>query len=545
MAGYWPVKACEDSPLQLCARAPRSPISIRRHQNFCCSVTTAVMFQRTIFIVLWPMFPQGTRFAPAIALPIVGIVLLAAPGSMLAQRGGGGGGGGGSILGGAPRNATPVICVYDCPSLREGLSTTDDLKNFRRAMAVQATAEQRAAFAKVTQYTQAASDRLQNFSKALQQGLASTVLTDRAASLAQAIEQARAGNQNFLTSLSSPQKSGLQELTKRLAKADSDLDKESKSFDQIAQAPRPGIELIANSAATLNKSLDSFQNEQLALGREMSILFPAPGQGVTFSLPPVTNSIAIAGESITIPASGAVVSHSSEQGSAQGSGDVSSVSSGTTSAISSAENSAASNPNLFGLKFVADLSDVQQNATEILRSAFTRFPLCGERAELQQATLTPIAPASLVTATFHIERWICPPGQQAPANVADGEATIEVKLTPSVAPDKGLSLSSEITRVEAEGFFRDLLQSGDLGVTLREQIAGALLSVLQKGADLKSTLPPVAQQSAILLKAQFQDDGADQMSLALDGQLQLSDQQTQQFAAQLKQRLAAQAPAAP
>jgi hypothetical protein len=39
---------------------------------------------------------------------------------------------------------------------------------------------------------------------------------------------------------------------------------------------------------------------------------------------------------------------------------------------------------------------------------------------------------------------------------------------------------------------------------------------------------------------QFQDDGADQLSLVLDGQLQFSDAQIQQFAAQLKQRLAAQ-----
>ncbi len=499
------------------------------------------------------MFPWRTRFAFAIALPIVGIALLAAPGGMLAQRGGGGGGGGGAAMGGAPRNATPVICLYDCPSLRQGLSTTDDLKNFRRAMAVQATAEQRAAFAKITQYTQAASDGLKNLSKALQQGLASTVLTDRAASLDQALEQARAGNQNFLTSLSSAQKSGLQDLTKRLAKADSDLDKESKNFAQIVHTPKPEIAIIANSAGALNKALDSFQNEQLALGREMSILFPAPGQGVTFSLPPVTNSIAIAGESITIPVSGAVVSHSSEersaessaQGASQSSGGVSGGGSSPATATNSASSSAASNPNLFGLKFVADLSDVQQNATEIFRSAFTRFPRCGERAELQQATLTPAAPASLVVATFHIERWICPPGQQTAVHLADGEATVEVKLTPSVAPDKGLSLSSEITRVEAEGFFRDLLQSGDLGVTLRDQIAGALLFLLQQGADLKSALPPVAQQSATLLKAQFQDDGADQMSLVLDGQLQLSDQQTQQFAAQLKQRLAAKAPLAP
>jgi hypothetical protein len=488
----------------------------------------AVSFQRTIFIVLSPMFSRGSRSAFAIALPIVGIVLLAAPGGLHAQRGGGGGGAG---MGGAPRNATPIICVHDCPELRDGLSPTDDLKNFRRALAVQATAEQRAAFAKVAQYTQSASDDVQTFRKALPPVLASTAspsaLPDRAATLDQAVAQARAGNQNFLTSLSSEQKSGLQDLTKRLAKADFDLDKQIKTFDQIVHAPKPETGPIAASAAALDQALASFQSEQLALGREMSALFDPAGQN-TFSLPPVTDSITIDGQPISIPMSGALVSRGISP--------------------TSAENG----HNLFGLKLVDDLSDLQQNITGILRSRITRDPRCGERIEIQQATLTPLAPASLVVANLHFEHWVCPPGQSSnPIEVADGNATLEVKLTASVGQnggididkdkDKiGLVLASEITRVEADGFLRDSLRSGDLGVTLREQIAASLLSALQKIADLKAALPVVAQPSATIQKAAFQNDGADQMSLVLDGQLQFSDEQIQQFAAQLKQRLAAQ-----
>jgi hypothetical protein len=144
--------------------------------------------------------------------------------------------------------------------------------------------------------------------------------------------------------------------------------------------------------------------------------------------------------------------------------------------------------------------------------------------------------------------------------VAAGDATIEVKLTPSVEPPSletslvetssvetktGLGLVSEITRVEAEGFLRDMLRSGDLGATLRDQIAASLLSALQKGTDLKTTLPPAAQPSATLQKAQFQNAGADQLNLVLDGQLQFSDEQTQQFAAQLKQLLSAQGASTP
>ena len=128
--------------------------------------------------------------------------------------------------------------------------------------------------------------------------------------------------------------------------------------------------------------------------------------------------------------------------------------------------------------------------------------------------------------------------------VADGNATFEVKLTPSLEAAQ-LNLASEITRVEATGMLRNELRSGDLGTTLRNEIAAALLPALQKSADIKNTLPPVAQTSATLQKAQFQNAGADQLTLVLDGRLQFSEEQTKQFATQLKQRLSAQGTAAP
>jgi hypothetical protein len=341
----------------------------------------------------------------------------------------------------------------------------------------------------------------------------------------QAIEKARAGNQNFLASFSPTQKSGLEDTAKKLAKADAELDKQIKALNQIVQivqTPKPGSEQISSSVSSLDKSLAAFQSEQLALGKEMSILFDPAGQGVTFSLPAVTNSISVDGQPISIPASGAV---------------------SRLSTAASAENGHT----LFSLNVVSDLSDLQLNITSILRSELTHYPRCGERVEILQATLTPLEPASLVVARLHFERWVCPPGQ-SPMEVASSEATIEVKLTPAVGPtnasangpNAALSLVSEITRVDASGFLRDSLRSGDLGVELRQQIAASLLSALQKGTDFKAILPPVAQQSAIVQKAQFQDAGADQLNLVLDGQLQFSDQQTQEFAAQIKQRLSAQ-----
>jgi len=446
-----------------------------------------------------PIFHLGNRrtSAPAVASLILGIALLAAPSQMQAQHGGGGGGHGTIGTGAGTGVGRP-----------DGVSEGDELKDFHRVMAMLATADQRAAFAKVMQYAQTASDQLQAFRKSLPQTSAS--LSDRATPLDQAIAKARASQQNFLASFSSAQKSGLQDVTKKLEKADYEFEKQIKTLDQIVQTPKPEPEAVANSAATLDKALSRFQSEQMALGTAMSILFPAPGQDITFSLPAMTNAVSIAGRPVSFPSSGVVARTSAENG-----------------------------RNIFSLKLVADLSDVQFNFTSILRSGVNRFPRCGERIEILDATLTPLAPASVVLANFHFERWVCSPGQ-SPMDVADGTAAIEIKLTPALDPTTGLHLVSEITHVEAEGLLRDSLRSGDLGATLREQVAASLLAALQKGTDLKVTLPPVAQASATLQKAQFQNTGAEQMSLVLDGQLQFTDGQTQQFAAQLKQRLSAQ-----
>jgi hypothetical protein len=466
------------------------------------------------------MFPLriSVRRIPVSGLAmVVGAVLLASPWKAFAQHGGGGGGRGmmstGSGLAGGGRP--------------DGIDEKDALKDFHRAMAVQASPEQRAAFTKVAQYTQAASDQLQAFRESLQKVPASSPLPDRAAGLEQAIARARAGNQNFLASFSTVQKSGLKDITGKLEKADSELDKQAKMLDQIVQAPKPETEQVVGSSAALDKALASFQNEQFSLGGEMSIIFPASGQSLAFSLPQITNSIDIAGQSVTIPASGAVSRTSLETSGSE------------------------SGHNLFSFRVVADLSDLQQNITGLLRSALTRSPRCGERVEVQDASFLPRAPASLVMAHLHFEHWICPPGAsgQSPTELASGDGEIEIKLTPSIdhgaidqsagSQSPGLVLTSEISRVEADAFIRNSLRSGDLGVTIREQVAASVLSVLQKGVNPKESLPPVAKELATVQKAQFEDDGADQLSLVLDGQMQFSDEQAKQFATQLNQPLSA------
>ena len=437
------------------------------------------------------MFNKGPRLLGATIINLAAILAIFSPAALFAQRGGGGGRGGG-------RDSVPLICVHDCATPREGMSAEDDLKSFRRFIAVQANAEQRAAFAKVAQYTQIASDQVKDFHASFAKVLASFPLADRTNSLEEAIDEARAGNQNFLTSLSSTQKSGLQDLTTRLAKADSELAKQVRALAQIVRIPTANSEQIANLAASLEEKLGSFQTEQLALGREMGILPPTDRQEFAFSL-------SGASETAYIPLSGTITRTAAENGN-----------------------------NVFTLKLTADISNLQENLTDLIRPRLNRSPRCGERIEIQRATLTPLVPASLVVTDLHYERWICPPGQASPMEVVETDATVEVTITPSVEPNSGLHLVSEITHVDATGLLRDSLLSGELGMTLREQIATAMLGALQSATDLKAQLPPVARESAALRKVQFQDAGANQLTLVLEGQIQLSDDQMQQFATQLK-----------
>jgi hypothetical protein len=458
---------------------------------------------------------------PNFAVPLVTVVLLAGPCTTFAQRGGGGFGGRstpGTVHG------RPLICVHDCPDTPEGTSSEDDLKNFEHLMAVQATADQSAAFIKVMQYAETASTQLQTFRDHPQK--VNTALPDQAAKLDRDIKEARNGDQNFLASFSPVQKSGLIDLTEKLQKADADLDEQVKAFVRTLEIPKVENELIATSAANLGKTLTGFQDAQVALASEMGIILPSSGQDLTLRLPPVTTTINLAGQPIAITGSGVI-----------------------------SRTPAADGHNLFGLKYTADFSDLQQNITDLLRAQLNRAPRCGERIQIQEGMLIPQTPASLVLAHLHYERWICPlfQGGGGPTELSDADATIEVKLTPSLASsveskadsNSGLQLTSEISRVDAEGLLRESLLTGSLGAKLRDQIMASFLSIIQKGANFKTAMPPTAQELANIQRAQFQDAGAGRLTLIVDGQLQLSDEQAKLFTDQLRERLSAQKTSTP
>ena len=435
---------------------------------------------------------------------LVGVVLLTGTTDLLAQRGA------------ARATSRPFNCVYDCRDPSESLDLTkNDLKTFDQLMAVQATAEQSAAFTRIQQDLQAAGTQLETLRGLLAKSPSASLQPDSAAGLYQFLDRARTGNQNFLASFSDAQNSGLKEIIRKLSNADSDLGKGITALNEAFQAHQ--AENIASVAGNLDKALSGFQTLQMTLGREMSIL-PGEEEALTFHLMQVTTSAEIAGQQVSMLAAGEAIRTSVRDG-----------------------------RNLFNLRLVADLSDLQENITYILRSGLTSAPRCGERIEVRQAMLLAQSAVGLAVLHLHHERWICPPGAGPGGGgelpFAGGDATIEIKLSPSADPNGSLHLVPEIGHVDADEVFRDSLATGSVGAKLAEQVSSLVLSAMQRGTNLKAILPPAARNAVTIEKAQFQAGGAGPLRLVLDGQLQFSEDQTKEFAAELKQQLSAQATA--
>jgi hypothetical protein len=427
--------------------------------------------------------------------------LLACPSVMLAQRGAGGGRTGGSLAGGSGLSGVGK------PS---GVDVKDDLKSYHEALAVQATSQQIVEYTLMVKSTETANAELKSLVEELGQNSGS-VISSRSATLDRAIEKARTENKKFLDGFSERQKSGLKEITKNLIRADSDLAQQAKALDlEVATAKAVGPALVA-STQNLERALASFQSQQRHLGEEMSIGASGNGQDSAFNLPPVKNSVNFSNLSITTITSG-IISQSAVEG----------------------------GQSTYKLKLTTDLSDLQQNIADLLRTQLNKADPCGERIEIHNATLTPQGPVGLVVVQLHYERWTCL-GKATMNEMMEGNGTIEVKLNPLVGQDADLRLTAQMGRVDAQGMIGELLRSGSLGDTLRDKITETVLSAVRQGGDFKAMLPPSAQGYATLRRAQFESTGSGKILAVLDGEIRVPTEKAAALTAELKGRSAAQA----
>lgn len=195
--------------------------------------------------------------------------------------------------------------------------------------------------------------------------------------------------------------------------------------------------------------------------------------------------------------------------------------------------------NILNLKLTGDMADLQQNMTELLSAALDKDDHCGDRIAVQHATLSPAEPGSLAVVQLHYERWGCAKvfGKQQAKRLVGGNAVMQMTLTPAIEADgTELRLVPEVGPIQADGSLGELLRSGTLGEMLREKISNAILSALQKGTNLKETLPPAVQDYAKIKDARFRDGGGGRLLVLLEGEIQITNAQIQELSKQVKER---------
>lgn len=413
-------------------------------------------------------------------------LLLLSPSAVFSQRGPGGHIGGGTAGGtGMGSNGSPT-----------GLDVKDDLQGFHDVLAVQATKEQAAAYAAMMKSTSAADCDLtaleEQLRKARESNPSALATSDKQSQ--DDLGGALSLNKKFLESFSEPQKTGLKEISKRLARVNSELALQTHALDLPTRMGSFNTQILA-SVQNLHHALTNFQRAELDLGEEMSIPSAANGQGFAYNLAPAKNTVNFGGQAMTVTTSGIISKTTSEK-----------------------------SDNTFAVELSDDLSDVQIDITDILRSHLDTSDRCGERIDIQTAELTPRNPAAMVVAQLHFERWTCSPifGQGGMSEIVEGNGTIEIQLTPAVAPDGTMKLVTQIGQVQAQGLIGDLLRSGSLGQTIRDKTAEVFVSIMRQSTDFKNALPSGVRNYAILRHAEFQGTGSGRLIVRLSGEINVS-----------------------
>ena len=378
-------------------------------------------------------------------------------------------------------------------------------------MAVQATSQQITEFALVLKRTDAAKMALR---KILQPGKAEPATRPNGVeiSLADALENASTESKKFVEGFSEKQKNGLKDAIKRMEKADASLDEERKTTAVTLAAMAPGSTDISARAQSLDHALSDFSDEELALGKEMGIVL-ATGADQTFRLPAVRKTVTAGGQTMSVALSGEMSQVSADGG-----------------------------QRTFKLEMIADLTDLQQNITEVLRSQIERRGECGERLAVRRAIFTPSQPLGVLNLQLHYERWSCVrlAGQSSASELAESDGAVEMKVTPAVDDSGALKLLSTFSRIDASGMMGESLRSGSLGENLQDKVSQAVLFVVKQGVNLKTEMPPVLQNLAIIRNARFEDAGSGVLGLSFLGEVQISDEQAKALADQLNQTLSAQ-----
>jgi hypothetical protein len=197
---------------------------------------------------------------------------------------------------------------------------------------------------------------------------------------------------------------------------------------------------------------------------------------------------------------------------------------------------AGADQDAFKLALHVDLAGLEEHITGLLAAQLNQSNRCGERLSIEKATLAPAAPASLLTANVHFEKWGCAKafGRELAKKLIGGNAVIQVRLTPTVEQHRAVKLESSVVSVSADGTLGEALRSGSLGDSLREKMRSSLQSTLEKAVNLEAALPPVLAAVASIDSVEFQDAGGGRLTADFVGAVKMSGAQMRSVVERMK-----------
>jgi len=395
---------------------------------------------------------------------------------------------------GGPGGARPTTGTLAPPRV----SDEAELEAFRRALAAQATLVQVSAYRSLANSTRVLVSKFEDLRSLLGEESVSPELPSKKLAFDESLEKTRTSTKTFLESFSERQRVALKEVTSKFVGANSRLADRTKALGvRIADVTTNRGERV-DSSNKVEEALANFREQQRLLGRAMYALADPEEEQPIFALADSTISATIGNQTIAVRTSGNLFRTPAERFSS-----------------------------VVHVQIIANLGDLQQSITSVLRSLLAHSDPCGERITVQQAVISTSSPTTDVWVQLHLERWTCvgPSGTMAPIVLMEGNGAITVKITPAMQRDGSLVILTHTEAVEGNEVLGEMLRSGSLGDIVRERTKDTFRVALQKGLDPNVMLHAVRSDSGAFETAKFVRDKTGTLDIALDGHLRLSAEQ--------------------
>ena len=153
-------------------------------------------------------------------------------------------------------------------------SSDAEIRDFEREFALQATPDQVSQFQVLSKHTESALKQAHDFVHLIETGSKPPEFSDPADDLQDAVQDAHDGSKEFVAKFSSQQKSAYKAFTKKLAKANTDLEKQDQAFKQETKGSNIDNQNLLPILKRLEQALSALQAEQNDLGKAMGIQAP-------------------------------------------------------------------------------------------------------------------------------------------------------------------------------------------------------------------------------------------------------------------------------